>query len=44
MDHPEESKFGMTKEQLMKGYKELKELGVKEFGIHAFLASKYCYQ
>ncbi|MGU8076812.1 diaminopimelate decarboxylase [Streptococcus suis] len=39
MDHPEESKFGMTKEQLMKGYKELRELGVKEFGIHAFLAS-----
>lgn len=39
MDHPEESKFGMTKDQLMKGYKELKELGVKEFGIHAFLAS-----
>ncbi|MCB2966596.1 diaminopimelate decarboxylase [Streptococcus suis] len=39
MDHPEESKFGMTKEQLMKGCKELKELGVKEFGIHAFLAS-----
>lgn len=39
MDHPEESKFGMTEEQLMKGYKELKELGVKQFGIHAFLAS-----
>ncbi|MDW8750801.1 diaminopimelate decarboxylase [Streptococcus suis] len=39
MDHPEESKFGMIKDQLMKGYKELKELGVKEFGIHAFLAS-----
>lgn len=39
MDHPEESKFGMTKDQLMNGYKELKELGVKEFGIHAFLAS-----
>ncbi|HFI0754121.1 TPA: diaminopimelate decarboxylase [Streptococcus suis] len=39
MDHPEESKFGMTKEQLLKGYKELKELGVKQFGIHAFLAS-----
>lgn len=39
MDHPEESKFGMTKDQLMKGYKELKELGVKKFGIHAFLAS-----
>lgn len=39
MDHPEESKFGMTKEQLFKGYKELQELGVKEFGLHAFLAS-----
>ncbi|HFI0107485.1 TPA: diaminopimelate decarboxylase [Streptococcus suis] len=39
MDHPEESKFGMTKDQLMKGYKELKDLGVKQFGIHAFLAS-----
>ncbi|WP_170242302.1 diaminopimelate decarboxylase [Streptococcus suis] len=39
MDHPEESKFGMTKAQLMQGYKDLKELGVKEFGIHAFLAS-----
>lgn len=39
MDHPEESKFGMTKDQLMKGYKELKDLGVKEFGLHAFLAS-----
>lgn len=39
MDHPEESKFGMTQDQLMKGYKELKELGVKQFGIHAFLAS-----
>lgn len=39
MDHPEESKFGMTKAQIMQGYKDLKELGVKEFGIHAFLAS-----
>lgn len=39
MDHPEDSKFGMTKEQLFKGYKELKEEGVKHFGLHAFLAS-----
>ncbi|MBF0819652.1 diaminopimelate decarboxylase [Streptococcus acidominimus] len=39
MDHPEESKFGMTKEQLLQGYRELKVLGVKEFGLHAFLAS-----
>ena len=39
MDNPEESKFGMTKEQLIQGYKDLKAEGVKEFGIHAFLAS-----
>ena len=39
MDHPEESKFGMTKEQLFKGYAYLKEKGVKSFGLHAFLAS-----
>ena len=29
MDHPEESKFGMTKEQLFKGYKELAEKGLR---------------
>ncbi|MGO5473162.1 diaminopimelate decarboxylase [Streptococcus hyointestinalis] len=39
MDHPEESKFGMTKEQLFKGYKELAEKGVTSLGLHAFLAS-----
>ncbi|EHI74784.1 diaminopimelate decarboxylase [Streptococcus criceti] len=39
MDHPEESKFGMTKAQLLQGYKELKAKGVKNFGLHAFLAS-----
>ncbi|MDQ8837542.1 diaminopimelate decarboxylase [Streptococcus ruminantium] len=39
MDHPEESKFGMTKDQLMEGYRDLKNMGVKEFGVHAFLAS-----
>ena len=39
MDNPEESKFGMTKEQLFKGYAYLKEKGVKSFGLHAFLAS-----
>lgn len=39
MDNPEESKFGMTREQLIQGYKDLKAEGVKEFGIHAFLAS-----
>lgn len=39
MDHPEESKFGMTRAQLFQGFKELKEAGVKEFGLHSFLAS-----
>ncbi|MBM7642364.1 diaminopimelate decarboxylase [Streptococcus loxodontisalivarius] len=39
MDHPEESKFGMTKAQLFQGYQDLKEKGVKSFGLHAFLAS-----
>lgn len=39
MDHPEESKFGMTKEQLLQGYRDLQAKGVKKFGLHAFLAS-----
>lgn len=39
MDHPEESKFGMTKAQLIQAFSELKDLGAKKFGIHAFLAS-----
>lgn len=39
MDHPQESKFGMTKEQLFEGFQILKEKGVKRFGIHSFLAS-----
>lgn len=39
MDHPEESKFGMTKEQIIQSFKELKELGTEKFGIHALLAS-----
>lgn len=39
MDNPEESKFGMTKEQLLQGFKDLKAEGVKHFGIHSFLAS-----
>lgn len=39
MDHPEEAKFGMTKEQLIAAFKEMKAEGVQKFGIHAFLAS-----
>ena len=29
----------MTTEQIFEAFKQLKELGVKEFGIHSFLAS-----
>lgn len=39
MDNPEDSKFGMTKTQMIQAFKDLKALGVKKFGIHAFLAS-----
>jgi diaminopimelate decarboxylase len=39
MDNPGDAKYGMTREQIGQAYKELKELGVKEFGIHSFLAS-----
>lgn len=39
MDSPQESKFGMTREQLITAFRRLKELGVEEFGLHAFLAS-----
>jgi diaminopimelate decarboxylase len=39
MDVPHEAKYGFTKAQLLEGYKLLRDKGVKEFGIHAFLAS-----
>ena len=39
MDNPGDAKYGFTTEQLYAGYKKLKELGAKNFGIHAFLAS-----
>ncbi len=39
MDNPGDSKYGMTKEQLFDAYAQLKAHGVKNFGIHAFLAS-----
>ena len=39
MDNPGDSKYGMTKAQLMEAFKILKKKGAKEFGIHAFLAS-----
>jgi diaminopimelate decarboxylase len=39
MDNPGQAKYGMTKEQLIQAYCELRELGAKEFGLHAFLSS-----
>lgn len=39
MDTPNEAKYGFTKQQLLEGILKLKDKGVREFGIHAFLAS-----
>ncbi|WP_103868083.1 diaminopimelate decarboxylase [Butyrivibrio sp. Su6] len=39
MDNPGDSKYGMTKDQIIEAYKLLKAKGAKRFGIHAFLAS-----
>lgn len=39
MDTPGESKYGFTRAQLTEGFKKLKSLGAKNFGLHAFLAS-----
>jgi diaminopimelate decarboxylase len=36
---PEESKFGVTREQLLLGYTQARDLGVRRFGIHTMLAS-----
>lgn len=39
MDNPGDAKYGMTKEQLIQAYIDLKEAGAKRFGLHSFLAS-----
>ena len=39
MDHPGDAKYGMTKEQILEAARVLKKKGVREMGIHAFLAS-----
>ena len=39
MDNPGDAKYGMTRPQMVEAYKKLMSYGVKEFGIHAFLAS-----
>ncbi len=36
---PLEAKYGVSHEQLIDAYKKAKEMGVKEFGLHAMLAS-----
>jgi len=39
MGHPEESKYGMTREQIFEAVNILVQKGVKSFGLHGFLAS-----
>lgn len=37
--NPEESKYGMTREQVFEGYRILRDKGVKRFGIHTMIIS-----
>ncbi len=39
MDNPGDAKYGMTKSQMIEAFRIMKQKGVEEFGIHAFLAS-----
>lgn len=39
MDNPGDAKYGFTTKQMYEGFRILKEKGVKNFGMHAFLAS-----
>ncbi|MDR3185931.1 MAG: diaminopimelate decarboxylase [Christensenellaceae bacterium] len=39
MGIPAEAKYGLTRSQMTEAVKQLASLGVKEFGMHAFLAS-----
>ena len=39
MDNPGDAKYGFTREQLFEGFRKLKAMGAKRFGVHAFLAS-----
>lgn len=36
---PTEAKYGLTSEQIMEGYRIMKEKGVKRFGLHTMVAS-----
>lgn len=37
--HPEEAKYGFTREQIIEGYRLLQKKGVKRFGLHTMIAS-----
>ncbi|MEI6211586.1 MAG: diaminopimelate decarboxylase [bacterium] len=37
--HPEDAKYGFTREQLFEGYRLAKARGVKRFGLHTMVAS-----
>jgi len=37
--HPEESKYGFTREQMFEGYRICRDKGIKRFGIHTMVAS-----
>ena len=37
--HPEEAKYGFTREQLFEGYRILRDKGVKRCGLHTMVAS-----
>ncbi len=37
--HPEEAKYGFTRDQIFEGYRMASEKGVKRFGIHTMVAS-----
>lgn len=37
--HPEDAKYGFTREQLFEGYRMLRDGGVTHFGLHAMVAS-----
>ena len=39
MDNPGDAKYGMTRPQIAQALRQLKDMGAKTFGIHAFLAS-----
>ena len=39
MGQPDQSKFGMTRQQILSAVERLMRLGVRQFGLHALLAS-----